>query len=178
MTYSLEPAAYVKNELSRLIIKAGTEPENKWFFTDGAFTADVQLESSVNTWSNENFVVVCERKIIAYFEAPWNKTLNVINGFRFILFDKSKTILATRAFFQYLDYLFVARGANSFFWIVAEKNEHAYQLYEHFVKKYCGHKIGIKHYGQMGYDGEISNVYMYEITRAEYFKWKDKRGML
>ncbi len=174
MTYSLEPAAYVKQELTRLIVKAGTERENKWFFTDGAFTADLQLESSVDTRSHENFVVICDRKIVAYFEAPWNKDLNIINGFRFILFDKTKTILATRAFFQYLDYLFVTRGANSFFWIVAEKNLHAYRLYEHFVNKYCGHKIGMKHYGQMGYDGEISDVYMYEITKDEYFRWKEK----
>ena len=172
MNYSIEPAFSVKSELTRLIIKAGTEIENKWFFTDGAFTLDTRFEA--NTWLNENFVVIYEKKIIAYFEAPWSKPLNIINGFRFILFDKTKSYVATRAFFEYLDYLFVTRGVKSIFWIVAEKNIHAYKLYEKFVQKYCGHQIGKKHYGQMGYDGEISDVYMYELTKEEYFIWKTK----
>ena len=174
MNYSIEPAFTVKTELARLIIKAGCESENNWFFTDGAFIAEEQLSSSANTWAQENFVVICDRKIIAYFEAPWNKALNIINGFRFILFDKSKSFLATKAFFDYLDYIFLARGAKSFFWIVAEKNVHSYKLYEKFIKKYCGHRIGKKHYGQMGYDGEISDVYMYELTKEEFFSWKNK----
>ena len=49
MSYSIEPSFTVHNELARLIIKAGTEPENKWFFTDGAFACDVQLERNPNT---------------------------------------------------------------------------------------------------------------------------------
>jgi hypothetical protein len=174
MSYSIEPAFTVKNELSRLIIKAGTEPENKWFFTDGLFSSETQLDLCGNTANCENFVVICDSHIVAYFEAPWNKFLKTINGFRFILFDKSKTIDATKAFFQYLDYLFVIRGAKSFFWIVAEKNIHAFRLYEKFIKKYCGHRIGKKHYGQMGYDGEISDVYLYELTQEDYFNWKNK----
>lgn len=174
MTYSIEPAYTVKNELSRMIMKAGTEKENKWFFTDGAFNADAQLESSPNTWCHENFVVIYNKKIVAYFESPWNKVLNIINGFRFILFDKSKSIVVARAFFQYLDYLFIVRGAKSIFWIVAEKNEHAYKLYEKFTQKYCGHKIGKKHYGQMGYDGEVSDVCMYELTKEEFLIWKNR----
>ena len=68
--------------------------------------------------------------------------------------------------------LSVSRGANSIQWIVAEKNIHACLLYEKFVKKYCGHKIGIRHYGQMAYDGEVSNVFLYELTKEEYFDWK------
>lgn len=175
MGYSLEPAYTVQNELARLIVKAGTNPENKWFFTDGAFTADVQLEHSANTWTHENFVVICDRSISAYFEAPWNKPLNIITGFRFILLDKTKAINMGKAFFKYIDYLFVARGCNAFNWIVAEKNEHAYQLYEKFIKKYFGHKVGKRHFGQKAYDGEISDVFLYEITKEEYFTWKEKQ---
>ena len=64
---------------------------------------------------------------------------------------------------------------NAFNWIVAEKNEHAYQLYEKFVKKYFGHKVGKRHFGQKAYDGEISDVFLYEITKEEYFTWKEKQ---
>lgn len=39
-------------------MKAGTDPVNKWFFTDGAFTPDSQLERIPNTWMHENFVVI------------------------------------------------------------------------------------------------------------------------
>ena len=37
MKYSLEPAYLFYNDLVRLIIKAGNDPINKWFFTDGDF---------------------------------------------------------------------------------------------------------------------------------------------
>lgn len=113
MVYSIEPAYSVYSELSRMLIKAGTEPTNKWFFTSGCFIPDLELQKIPNTSTAENFVVIFNKKIIAYFDAPWNKALNVISGFRFILFEKEQQIVATKAFFQYLDYIFVSRGANS-----------------------------------------------------------------
>ena len=58
-------------------MKAGTDPVNKWFFTDGAFTPDSQLERIPNTWMHENFVVIenkerfkCQRTSVK------NKTLD------------------------------------------------------------------------------------------------------
>lgn len=174
MSYSIEPAFIVERELSRLLIKASTNPENQWFFVDGAFTESVALEQTANTWLHENFVVVSEQEIVAYFEATWNRPLDIISGFRFILLNRTKARLATKAFFQYLDYLFVARGCKAFNWIVAEKNTHAHQLYEKFIKKYCGHKVGKRTCGQKGYTGEVSDVFLYEMTREEYFAWKEK----
>lgn len=177
MSYSIEPAYLVQNELTRLIMKAGTDPVNKWFFTDGAFTPDSQLERIPNTWMHENFVVIENKEVIAYFEAFWNKPLNIITSFRFIIFNKKKTIPVGKALFQYFDYLFVARGCKASNWIVAEKNYRAYRIYEKFIKKYFGHKIGMRHDGQMAYNGEISNVYLYEITRDEYFSWKKEDNL-
>lgn len=104
--------------------------------------------------------------------------MNIISSFRFILFEKTKSVTATKAFFQYLDYLFVSRGLLAFNWIVAEKNIHAYNLYEKFIKRYCGHRIGKKHYGQMAYDGEISDTFLYEIEKEEYFSWKNKNSII
>lgn len=98
--------------------------------------------------------------------------MDIIAGFRFILFEKDKTIILGKAFFEYLDYLFVKRGCNAFNWIVAEKNEHAYRLYEKFTKNYMGHKIGKRHFGQKSYSGIVSDIYLYEITKDEYFEWK------
>lgn len=114
-----------------------------------------------------------KKKIIAYFEGSWNKQLNTINGCRLIMFDKTKGNIVAKAIFQYLDYLFIARGCNSYSWIVAEKNEHAKKIYDKFIKKYFGHIIGYRHYGQKAYDGEISNVFLYEITKEEFFEWKN-----
>lgn len=73
MAYSLEHAYYVQHELSRLIIKSGTNPANKCFFTDGAFVANSQLERTANTWNHDDFVVICEKEILAYFEATLGK---------------------------------------------------------------------------------------------------------
>ena len=101
--------------------------------------------------------------------------LDIISGFRFILFDKEKSRTGVKAFFEYLDYLFIKRGCNAFNWIVAEKNIHAYNLYEKFIKKYMGHKIGKRHFGQKSYAGIVSDVYLYEITKDEYFEWKNKQ---
>lgn len=135
MSYSLENAYSVKFELERQIIKASTNIENEWFFADGAFTAESTLETSPNTWLHENFVVISDREIIAYFEATWTRPVDIISGFRLVLFNKSKSLIATKAFFEYLNYLFEIRGCNAFNWIVAEKNTHAFLLYEKFIKK-------------------------------------------
>ena len=174
MAYSIEPAYLVQNELTRLIIKAGTDPVNKWFFTDGAFTPDSQLERTPNTWMHENFVVIENKQVLAYFEAFWNKPLNIITSFRMIFFEKDKANTIVKALFQYFEYLFISRGCKAFNWIVAGKNYHAHRIYEKFIKKYFGHKVGMRHNGQMAYNGEISDVYLYEITQEEYMKWKNK----
>lgn len=176
MAYSIEPAYLVQNELTRLIIKAGTDPVNKWFFTDGAFTPDSQLERTPNTWMHENFVVIESKQVLAYFEAFWNKPLNIITSFRMIFFEKDKADTIVKALFQYFEYLFISRGCKAFNWIVAEKNYHAHRIYEKFIKKYFGHKVGMRHNGQMAYNGEISDVYLYEITQEEYMEWKNKEN--
>ncbi len=176
MAYSIEPAYLVQNELTRLIIKAGTDPVNKWFFTDGAFTPDSQLERTPNTWMHENFVVIENKQVLAYFEAFWNKPLNIITSFRMIFFEKDKANTIVKALFQYFEYLFISRGCKAFNWIVAEKNYHAHRIYEKFIKNYFGHKVGMRHNGQMAYNGEISDVYLYEITQEEYMEWKNKEN--
>lgn len=76
MKYTIEPAYLVRNELVRLILQAGNDPINKWFFTDGAFSPDSQIEHTPNTWQHENFVVIANNQILAYFlkhfgVSPW-----------------------------------------------------------------------------------------------------------
>ncbi|MCF0124356.1 MAG: hypothetical protein HUJ68_01115 [Clostridia bacterium] len=176
MNYSIEPAYTVYNELSRQIIKAGTNPINKWFFSDGAFSADIQLEKCANTWTHENFVVIENKEILAYFEAPWNKPLNIISSFRLICFNKKKVKIIGDALFDYFEYLFLARGCNAFNWIVAEKNYHAVRIYRKFIKHYFGHYVGTRHCGQKAYNGEVSDVFLYEITKEEYFNWREAKG--
>ena len=170
----LEPAQSVYPGLVRKLTTAGMNPKYQWFFSDGAFTASDIISAATNTWASEDFVVMDDKGIIAFFSAKWIRPLDTLNGLRIILFDEEKTIIATKAFFEYLEYLFVSRGCNALNWIVAEKNEHAYLLYEKFVKKYFGHKVGKRHHGQKSYTGEISDVILYEITREEYFAWKNK----
>lgn len=178
MSYSLEPAFLAQNELSRLIMKAGMEPENNWFFADGCFSAESDLEHTPNTWQHENFIVVENREIIAYLGANWSKPLNIISNFRLINFNKSKGIIVTKAMFDYFDYIFVARGCKAFNWFVAEKNHHARKVYEKFINHYFGHLAGTRHKAQMGYDGEISDIFLYEITDEEYFYWKNNNPSL
>jgi hypothetical protein len=174
MSYSIEPAYKVGDELIRLIIKAGTDPVNQWFFSDGAFPAADMVERLPNTWFHDDFVVIAGKEIIALFSATWDRPLQIVTGFRLLFFNKLKQYTATKAFFQYLDYLFVARGCCVFNWTVAIKNQHAMRQYDRFIEKICGHLIGIKTRGQMGYTGEISDIKLYEITKEEYFNWKLK----
>jgi hypothetical protein len=110
MSYSLEPASAVRIELQRKIIAAGADKENQYFFFDGAFSSDITLENALNTWIHENFVVISDRDIIAYFEATWTGPVDIISGFRLILFDKKKSIIMVKAFLKYIDYLFILRG--------------------------------------------------------------------
>lgn len=175
MKYTIEPAYLVYNELVLRILEAGKDPVNKWFFTDGSFSPDTQLECTPNTWQHENFVVVANNQILAYFEAFWSKPLDIITSFRIIFFDKNKAVCNGRAIFEYFEYLFVARGCKALNWFVAEKNYHAHRVYEKLVKNYFGHRVGIRHHGQMAYNGEVSDVILYEVTQEEYLEWKAKR---
>jgi hypothetical protein len=34
------------------------------------------------------------------------------------------------------------------------------------------HQVGLRHYAQKSYPGTIRDIYLYEITRQEYFDWK------
>ena len=158
------------------MINKNANRSNKWFFTDGAFTPETQLQISPNTWQHENFVVVANRQILAYFEAYWSKPLDIITSFRMIFFEKDKSVCIARALFEYFEYLFVIRGCNALNWIVDEKNYHAYRIYEKFIKKYFGHRVGKRQYGQMAYNGDVSDVVLYEVTQAEYLEWKNKKN--
>jgi hypothetical protein len=174
MSYSLEPAYTVYPELLRQLTRASTVPDNQWFFLEGSFSNLTAMIESHDTWLYENFVVIDNKKIVAYFEAEWARPLSTIYNFRLILLDKQKTITATKAFFVYMNYLFVSRGCDVFNWNVAVENTHAYSLYEKFIKNGCGHKVGKKTRSMKSYCGNISDSVLYEITKEEYFNWKKR----
>ena len=173
MTFSIEPAYTVCDELLRKLTKASVSPKNQWFFLDGSFSNLQTKLQSTDTWYYENFVVIVDKEIVAYFEAEWARPLDIIHNFRMILLNEEKTVSATKAFFAFLDYLFISRGCDVFTWGVAVKNTHALKLYERFTQKNCGHKVGIRTRSMKSYCGEISDSAMYEITKEEYFKWKN-----
>ncbi len=129
-----------------------------------------------NTWLHENMVAVDgNQEIFAYFEGQWLRPMDIITGFRMIHFSKKHSVMTTRAFFGYLDYLFVNRGCMAFNWMVALQNEAALVQYERFVNEYVGHKVGMRHYAQKSYTGKISDINLYEITKSEFFEWKERR---
>ncbi|OJF76799.1 MAG: hypothetical protein BKP49_04320 [Treponema sp. CETP13] len=172
MSYSIEPAFTVTKELSRQLIKVSTQAKNQWFFPEGGFSSN-SLDHIGDMWVHENFVVISDTEIIAYFEGQWARPLNILLNFRLILLDEKKSFFACKAFFQYLEYLFVSRGCDVFNWSVATENRHAYLLYEKFVKKNCGHIVGRRTRSLQSYCGKISDSVLYEISKEEYFDWKD-----
>ncbi len=153
-------------------MQASMDPVNKWFFADGCFSSETEVERSPNTWLHENFVVIDGNEIIAYFESVWSKPLNIISNFRLLVINKTKGHIVTKAFFQFMEYIFNTRGCKAFNWFVATTNHHAYRVYEKFINHYFGHHVGIRHHGQMAYNNEISDILLYEITCDEYFTWK------
>jgi len=174
--YKLVPAAFFTLELTKKIMEATFDVKNEWFFADGNFnTLALDSNGSCNTWLYDRFVVIDDNnEIIAYFDGAWQRPLNIISNFRTINFSNKPTKSLVNAFFEYLDYLFVNRGCNAFNWFVALENKNAVKQYERFIDKYCGSKIGTKHYGQMSYTGKVSSTNLYEITKEEYFAWKDR----
>lgn len=174
MCYRLEPAQSVYPGLIRKLTIAGMNPKNQWFFSDGAFTASDIISSSTNTWISEDFVVINEEKIIAFFSAKWIRPLDILTSLRIIILEEKKSVFVVKAFLEYLDYIFCARGCEVLNWTVAEKNTKAYTLYEKFISHFCGHKVGLRHHAQKSYTGEISDVILYELTREEYFNWKNR----
>jgi hypothetical protein len=125
-------------QLNYKIIEASFDVENEWFFYDGAFNGTSLEQNASNTWLHENFVALNSgREIIAYFEGQWLRPVDIITGFRTIHFGKRYSFMAVKAFFKYLDYLFVNRGCQAFNWTVALQNENALEQYERFVNGYC-----------------------------------------
>ena len=140
MNFSIDPAYFFANETLRLLTKESVKRENQWFFLEGSFNKFKTVLFNCDTWLNETFIVVKEKKIIAYFEAEWMRPLNVIHNFRVIFFDKKNSFAATKALFIFLEYLFFNRGCDVLNWSVATQNIHAFEIYEKFIKKECGHK--------------------------------------
>lgn len=176
--FSLEPANAVAKELLRVLTKESVKEENQWFFLEGSFSRFNTVISGFDSWQYEPFVVIEDKKIVAYFEAEWARPLNIIVNFRFLLIEKNKTISATKAFFIYLDYLFSSRGCDVFNWTVAIENQHAYKLYDRFILNNCGHKVGGRTRNLISYSGKISDSVLYEITKEEYFYWKNNPSSL
>ena len=177
MTFTLEPAAAFAPQLNYLIMKATGDIANEWFFYDGAHNGSNALEQAMsNTWLYENAVALnSEQELFAYFEGQWARPMDIITGFRMIHFGGSRPLLMARAFFAYLDYVFVNRGCKAFNWMVALQNKAALDQYERFVQNYCGHRVGTRHHAQKSYTGKISDINLYEVTAEEYFEWKGKR---
>jgi len=175
MEVELIHAAYVATELSKKITTAAFEVENEWFFFDGAYNFSTNIETSVNTWSHENFVAVYNGEIIAYFEGIWQRPLDIITGFRTINFNKKYSRLFVVAILKYFDYVFIVRGCKVFNWTVALQNEHAKRQYDRFIKNFFGHHVGIRHHAQKSYTGKISDSCLYEVTQEEYLDWKQQR---
>lgn len=88
--YSIEPAFTVYPGLIRKLTLIGMDPEFQWFFSDGAFIPDNFIHSNTNSWTDEEFVVIADNEIIAFFSSKWVRPLDIINSLRIILFDKSK----------------------------------------------------------------------------------------
>lgn len=176
MNITLEPAGAHSQQLNLLIMKATMDVSNEWFFYDGAHNGFNVLEHNMsNTWLHENFVALNRnREIIAYFEGVWMRPLDIITGFRIIHFGKQDTHLMVNSLFSYMDYLFTNRGCKAFNWTVAHMNKSALIQYDRFVRDYCGRKVGIRHHAQKSYTGRISDINLYELTKEEYFEWKDR----
>lgn len=172
MSFKIEPAYVVYNELIQKIMFASLEEKNKWFFSDGAFTPENIITPTLNNWINEEFAFLDNNEIVAFISARWVRPLDVIHSVRLIVFNEKKFRILVKGVFWFFDYLFTKRGCNAVNWVVALKNIHAYTIYEKFITNYFGHRIGIKHYGQKSYSGEISDIILYEVTKEEYLLWK------
>lgn len=167
----LKNACLFKKYLIDKILEASYDKENEWFFPDGAFDAAVLDADTTNTWYKENFVVIYKEKLVGYIEGFWNRPLDIISSLRIICFDKSKGLVMTKACFNYFDYLFMKRGCQVINWTVAEKNVHAKKIYDKFVNIMHGRCIGKRSRGQKSYFGEFSDIYLYEVTKENYFEY-------
>jgi hypothetical protein len=171
MSLELVPSSFCVNELTKKIMAATLDVENEWFFGDGAFNTATSFESvgACNTWLYERYVALYNKEIIACFDGMWSRPVDIITNF-----NRKYGRLFAVSCLKYLDYLFVNRGCMAFNWSVALQNKHALSQYERFVTHYCGHRVGLRTHAQKSYTGKISDIYLYEISRDEYFAWKSR----
>lgn len=100
--------------------------------------------------------------------------MDIIANFRTILFNTKYSLVFVRAIFDYFDYIFANRGCMAINWGVAIQNEYALKQYDRFINRFFGHIVGIRHHAVKSYTGKRSDLKMYEITREEYFEWKER----
>ncbi|MBQ3641824.1 hypothetical protein II906_07885 [bacterium] len=175
MSLSLQPAYLFWTKLSRLLVKASVEPENKWFFIESGF--NVQSLDRIGNFSiSENFVVMDDDRIVAYIEGFWKPSLRVLEHFRFILFDKSYSMNFMSILFDYINYLFQIRGCDVFNWSVAKENLHALKLYKMITKCCGGRQVGQYTRILKSYDGQISDSILFEMTKEDYQKYYNKEN--
>jgi hypothetical protein len=177
MTLELVPASFCLNELVKKIMVSTLDVNNEWFFADGAFNTATSFEQpgACNTWLYERCVAIYNNEIIAYFDGMWSRPIDIIASFRAINFNQRLGRLFVVSILKYLEYLFVNRGCMAFNWSVAVQNEYALNQYERFVANYCGRRVGMRTHAQKSYTGKISDIYLYELTRKDYFTWKARR---
>lgn len=172
MSYSIEPSYILADGICKELVRASKSIVNKWYFSEAGFNAS-SIDRTGDFSVYENFAVVSDKKVIAYIESRWLKNLKVLVDLKVILFDENKKISFVDSVFSYFEYVFISRGCDVITFDVAEKNVSFMKLCSKFSKKYFGHKCGVKTRNIKSINGEISDAILYEITKEEYFSWKN-----
>ena len=172
--YFLDNSYKYYNDLARLLLKCSTDLKNQWFFTDGTFNMEIELERAPNTWLHENFIVGDGNKIIGYFTANWRRPLDIIENLRIISFSDDNPLYIAKAFMEYLDYLFMNRGCKSVNWIVPMNDVYLSRISNKFIKRKCGNLTGIKTSYTISYSGEVSDAMLFELSLEQYMLGKTK----
>ena len=171
MAYSIEPSYVLADGICKELANASTKINNKWYFSGTGFNAS-NIDRNGDFSATENFAIVSDKKIIAYIESRWLRSLKVLVDFNIILFDDSKKISFVDAVLSYFEYVFISRGCDVITFDVADKNVPLVNLCSKFSSKYFGHKCGIKTRNIKSINDEVSNAILYEITKEEYLEWK------
>ncbi len=172
MAYSIEPSYVLADGICKELANASTKINNKWYFSGTGFNAS-NIDRNGDFSVTENFAIVSDKKIIAYIESRWLRSIKVLVDFKIILFDDTKKISFVDAVLSYFEYVFISRGCDVITFDVAEKNSSLVKLCSKLSSKYFGHKCGVKTRNLKSLNGEISDAILYEITKEEYFNWKN-----
>ena len=143
------------------------------FFNFNSYYDKFELKTSNIGWSSLQCVSVVDGEVIGYMYVSINQECNYFDSIGIINFSDNKIVFG-RDLYEFFDRIFSREDMFKLCFKVAVGNP-IEPTYDKFINKYGGRIVGTYKNHIKLFDGKLYDMKMYEITREQYLKNKERR---